>query len=260
MVVSRYFDVVNLRFHFRGFIAWEFQNVSYQRLQNRFRDFLAMAVPLALILICTAVPSNRSVAGNPLICLTAEGAPYFRCKLATLGLGAIPTPFSMLTDNLLRGLKGRFVDDRRVRFRRVVLGKLSFIGHLTLAQMVTNEGFLQQRVPCVFFIRENVTDMGAAEGLTQRAGLALRVEPPAYGAIGFSGNRPMKNITDDFSTVRVNFSLSVFNSISQHEPPAHHLALFKALANAPFLIFADRKTLFLRKGRQKSERLVACPS
>ena len=219
-----------------------------------------MAVPLALILICTAVPSDRSIAGNPLICLTAEGAPYFRCKLAPLGLGAILTPLSMLTDNLLRGLKGRFVDDRRVRFRRVVLGKLSFIGHLTLAQMVTNEGFLQQRVPCVFFIRENVTDMGAAEGLTQRAGLALRVEPPAYGAIGFSGNRPMKNVTDDFSPVRVNFSLSVFNSISQHEPPAHHLALFKALANAPSLIFADRKTLFLRKGRQKSERLVACPS
>lgn len=184
MVVSRYFDVVNLRFHFRGFIAWKFQNVSYQRLQNCFRDFLAMAVPLALILICTAVPSDRSIAGNPLICLTAEGAPYFRCKLAPLGLGAILTPFSMLTDNLLRGLKGRFVDDRRVRFRRVVLGKLSFIGHLTLAQMVTNEGFLQQRVPCVFFISENVTDMGAAEGLTQRAGLALRVEPPAYGAIG----------------------------------------------------------------------------
>ena len=77
MIVSRNLDVVNLRFHLRSFIARQLQNVGYQRLQNRFRNFLAVAVPFALILICTAVPSDRSVAGNPLICLTAEGAPYF---------------------------------------------------------------------------------------------------------------------------------------------------------------------------------------
>ena len=105
--------------------------------------------------------------------------------------------------------------------------------------MVTNESLLQQRVPCVFFIREDVTNMGAAEGLTQSAGLSLRVESPAYGAIGFSGNRPMKNIPDDFSTVRVNFDFSMLDSISQHKPPAHHLALLKAFADAPFLVFAD---------------------
>lgn len=133
MVVSRYFDVVNLGFHLRGFIARESKNVSYQCHQNRFRYLLPMAVLLAFFLIGTAVPSDRSVAGNPLICLTAEGAPYFRCKLTPLRLGAILTPFSMLTDNLLRGLKGRFVDDRRVRFRRVVLGKLSLVGNTRMA-------------------------------------------------------------------------------------------------------------------------------
>lgn len=81
--------------------------------------------------------------------------------------------------------------------------------------------------------------MGAAEGSTQCAGLTLRVEPLAYGAIGLSGNRPMKNIPDDFSTVRVNFDFSMLDSISQHKPPAHHLALFKAFADSPFLVFAD---------------------
>ena len=63
----------------------------------------------------------------------------------------------------------------------------------------------------------------------------------------------MKNITDDFSTVRVNFDFSMLDSISQHKPPAHHLALFKAFADTPFLIFADRKAFFLRKGCQQSQ-------
>ena len=133
MVVSRNLDVVNLRFHLRGFIAREPKNISHQCHQNCFRYLLSMAVFFSFFLIGTAIPSNRSVAGNPLICLTAEGAPYFRCKLAPLGLGAILTLFSVLTDNLLCGLKGRFVDDRRVRFRRVVLGKLSFIGNAPFA-------------------------------------------------------------------------------------------------------------------------------
>lgn len=48
MVVSRYFDMVNLRFHFRGFIAWEFQNVSYQRLRTASGIFLPRQYRLPL--------------------------------------------------------------------------------------------------------------------------------------------------------------------------------------------------------------------
>lgn len=84
----------------------------------------------------TVTPSNYSIAvTNLLLSQTFNALNSYDLKVRVQDyFYYIEQTVSIATKQVMMDFyKGRFVDDRRMRFRRVVLGKLSFIGNAPFA-------------------------------------------------------------------------------------------------------------------------------
>ena len=130
-----------------------------------------------------------------------RGAPAIRRRRSSLGPRGLDP-----VKRLLRGVIGRLVDDRGVRLRRVVLREFPAVSDQLLVDMVIHVPLLQQRVPGVLFVADQVAHVRRGPCPLKQTAVAVPVQPPRDGKQRVPAYDQRVDLPDDLRLFRIDLN------------------------------------------------------
>ena len=152
----------------------------------------------------------------------------------------------------LGSLKHLHADDGRMRLLYKEHGQLAFILRQLVRYVVFCIKLLGQRAAGVLFLPDHDANDLTAELLPVVGGNTLRVQLLRYAVAGIAVQKHLKNASDYDGFLLVDDQIAVLGPIAVNLAAAS-LAAFIAFADAPFAVFRNAATLFLRKGSEDCE-------
>ena len=152
--------------------------------------------------------------------------------------------------------KGFHRNNRLMGFGGMELRQFPVIFQRFLGQMVFTELGLQKQIPSVSIVPQDAFHGAFVKHMTALGGIAAFVQPLHNSGDSIPGKVVGKNAFYDFRLFGNNREPTIPVPIAKHEIPPR-LAVLEISANAPFLVFADRKAFFLCKACEDGQHTMS---
>jgi len=132
-----------------------------------------------------------------------------------------------------------------MRFLREEHRQLTSVAAFLFLQMIISVVLLKHGVARIFFIADRFADSLGTPFAAKRTRHASIVQILANCPEGFSSDNAGKYLTNNRCSGGINLNTVLRYAISEQKPPIEQFSVFKALANALFLIFACGQAFLL---------------